>query len=43
MKSKKIDTRTRGRLVALRIETTTTDENWRFGSFREDVHPDGRR
>ena len=39
----KIDTRTRGRLVALRIENTTTDENWRFGSFRADVQPDGRR
>ena len=41
--TKKIDTRTRGRLVALRIENTTTDENWRFGSFRADVQPDGRR
>jgi hypothetical protein len=29
--------------VALRIENTTTDENWRFGSFRADVQPDGRR
>ena len=41
--TKKIDTRTRGRLVALRIENTTTDENWRFGSFRADVQPDCRR
>ena len=41
--TKKIDTRTRGRLVALRIENTTTDENWRFGSFRADVQPAGRR
>jgi hypothetical protein len=41
--TKKIDTRTRGRLVALRIENTATDENWRFGSFRADVQPDGRR
>ena len=41
--TKKIDTRVRGRFAALRIENDATEQNWRFGSFRADVHPDGRR
>jgi hypothetical protein len=41
--TKKIDTRARGRFASLKIENTATDENWRFGSFRADVQPDGRR
>tara|TARA_S200002703_G_scaffold50439_1_gene43794 strand:+ start:749 stop:2668 length:1920 start_codon:yes stop_codon:yes gene_type:complete len=39
----KIDTRARGRFAALKIENESTDETWRFGSFRADVQPDGRR
>ena len=41
--TKKVDTRVRGRFASLKIENTTTDENWRFGSFRADVQPDGKR
>tara|TARA_R110002012_G_scaffold174758_1_gene339622 strand:- start:639 stop:2807 length:2169 start_codon:yes stop_codon:yes gene_type:complete len=41
--TKKIDTRARGRFASLKIENTSTDQNWRFGSFRADVQPDGRR
>tara|TARA_R100000231_G_scaffold36114_3_gene31991 strand:- start:1284 stop:2312 length:1029 start_codon:yes stop_codon:yes gene_type:complete len=39
----KIDTRVRGRLANLKIENTSTDETWRFGTFRADVNIDGRR
>jgi len=41
--TKKVDTRARGRLASLKIENTATDESWRFGAFRADVQPDGRR
>jgi hypothetical protein len=41
--TKKIDTRARGRLASLKVENTATDESWRFGAFRADVQPDGRR
>jgi len=39
----KIDTRARGRLANLKIQNTAIDETWRFGTFRADVTPDGRR
>ena len=39
----KIDTRARGRLANLKIQNTAVDETWRFGTFRADVNPDGRR
>jgi len=41
--TKKIDTRARGRFASLKIQNSAQDENWRFGSFRADVQPDGRR
>ena len=41
--TKKVDTRARGRLASLKIENTSTDESWRFGAFRADIQPDGRR
>ena len=41
--TKKVDTRARGRLASLKIENTSIDESWRFGAFRADVQPDGRR
>jgi len=41
--TQKIDTRARGRLANIKIENTTTNETWRFGTFRADVNPDGRR
>jgi hypothetical protein len=39
----KIDTRVRGRLANLKIENSSVGDNWRFGTFRADVEPDGRR
>ena len=39
----KIDTRVRGRLANLKIENTSTNESWRYGTFRADVYEDGRR
>ena len=41
--TKKVDTRVRGRFASLKIENKDVDENWRFGSFRADVQPDGKR
>jgi hypothetical protein len=41
--TQKVDTRARGRAVSLKIENTTTNENWRYGTFKADVQPDGRR
>jgi hypothetical protein len=41
--TQKIDTRARGRFASLKIENTAIDDNWRFGTFRADVNPDGRR
>jgi len=39
----KKDTRARGRFVNIKIENTNDSESWRFGTFRIDVQPDGRR
>jgi len=39
----KKDTRARGRFVNLKIENDGAGESWRFGTFRIDVQPDGRR
>ncbi|MFC1793801.1 hypothetical protein ACFL3Q_09475 [Planctomycetota bacterium] len=39
----KKDTRARGRFVNIKIENTDVSESWRFGTFRVDVQPDGRR
>jgi hypothetical protein len=39
----KIDTRARGRLVALKIENDAIGETWRYGTMRLDAKPDGRR
>ena len=41
--TQKIDTRARGRFASLKIENTSLNDNWRFGTFRADVNPDGRR
>ena len=41
--TQKIDTRARGRLANLKVENTSSDETWRFGTFRADVNVDGRR
>ena len=39
----KVDTRARARLAAVKIENDSTDQSWRFGQFRFDIQPDGRR
>ena len=39
----KKDTRARGRFVSIKIENDSNSESWRFGTFRIDIQPDGRR
>ena len=39
----KVDTRARARAIALKIANTSTSENWKLGTFRLDIQPDGRR
>ena len=39
----KIDTRARARLAAVQIENENLNESWRYGTFRFDIRPDGRR
>ena len=39
----KKDTRARGRYVNVKIENDSASESWRFGTFKIDVQPDGRR
>jgi len=41
--TEKIDTRARSRFASLKIANTSTDQDWRFGTFRADVQPDGMR
>ena len=41
--TKKVDTRARARAVALKVENTSTSQDWRLGTFRLDIQPDGRR
>lgn len=41
--TEKVDTRARGRQISLRIESTDIDTNWRFGTMRVDIQPDGLR
>tara|TARA_Y100001937_G_scaffold14361_1_gene19214 strand:- start:1370 stop:3520 length:2151 start_codon:yes stop_codon:yes gene_type:complete len=39
----KVDTRARSRFANLKIANTSTDQSWRFGTFRADVQQDGMR
>ena len=39
----KVDTRARARAIALKIENTSSAQNWKLGTFRLDIQPDGRR
>lgn len=41
--TQKVDTRARGRQISLRIEGNSVDNNWRFGTMRVDIQPDGLR
>ena len=39
----KVDTRARARGIALKIANTGASQNWKLGTFRLDIQPDGRR
>ena len=39
----KIDTRARGRQIQLKITSSAVDTNWRYGTLRVDIQPDGLR
>jgi len=39
----KVDTRARSRFASVKIANTSTDQNWRYGTFRADIQPDGMR
>lgn len=41
--TQKVDTRARGRQIALQIESADVDTKWRFGTMRVDIQPDGLR
>ena len=41
--TQKIDTRARGRSASLKIANLSSGETWRYGTFRADIQPDGRR
>jgi len=41
--TEKVDTRARSRLCSIKIENDSTNETWRYGEFRVDIQPDGRR
>jgi hypothetical protein len=41
--TQKVDTRARGRQIQLRIESDALGSNWRFGTMRVDIQPDGLR
>ena len=39
----KVDTRARARAISLKIANTGTSQDWKLGTFRLDIQPDGRR
>ncbi len=41
--TQKVDTRARGRAIALKIANTSSNQSWKLGTFRLDTQPDGRR
>ena len=41
--TEKIDTRARSRFASIKVANTSTDQSWRYGTFRADVQPDGMR
>ena len=41
--TKKIDTRARARFASLKVENTSINQSWRYGTFRADTQPDGMR
>jgi hypothetical protein len=41
--TEKVDTRARSRFASIKVANLSTDQNWRYGTFRADVQPDGMR
>jgi hypothetical protein len=41
--TQKVDTRARGRQISLGIESIDLNTNWRYGTLRVDIQPDGLR
>ena len=41
--TEKVDTRARARFASIKVANTSTDQSWRYGTFRADVQPDGMR
>ena len=41
--STQFNTRARGRFASVSIANAAVDDNWRFGTMRLDVRPDGMR
>ena len=41
--TQKIDTRARGRQISLKITSSAVDTDWRYGTLRVDIQPDGLR
>ena len=41
--TQKVDTRARGRQLSLKITSDEIDTQWRYGTLRVDVQPDGSR
>ena len=41
--TEKVDTRARGRQISLRVASDGVGSNWRFGTMRVDIQPDGLR
>ena len=39
----KIDTRARGRQISVKIQSSSAESTWRYGTLRVDVKPDGKR
>ena len=39
----KVDTRARARAIAIKISNTAASQDWKLGTFRLDIQPDGRR
>ena len=39
----KVDTRVRARSIALKVSNTASAQDWKLGTFRLDIQPDGRR
>jgi hypothetical protein len=39
----KVDTRARARGIAIKIANTGSSQDWKLGTFRLDIQPDGRR